>query len=200
MTFIALYDKIVIGEFETFLTEPFGEKTKLKEQLNMKRTNTTLRLCRGAIVAALYVALTYVSFALGLASGVVQLRLSEALCILPIFLPEAVAGLWVGCLLANLLTGAALWDIIFGSIATLIGAFGCYLLRRAPEKLKFIATLPTVIANAVIVPIVLIYAYGATEGYLFILATVSLGEILSAGVLGTLLYYGMRKSKTEKFL
>ena len=166
----------------------------------MKRTNHTLALCRGAIVAALYVALTYVSFAFGLASGVIQLRLSEALCILPLFLPEAVPGLFVGCLLANLLTGAAAWDIIFGSLATLIGALGAYLFRRCPERLKFLTTIPTVIANAIIVPIVLIFAYGAEEGYFFILGTVTLGEILSATILGTLLYYGMKKSKIEKYL
>ena len=166
----------------------------------MKNRSATLALCRGAIIAALYIALTYLSFAFGLASGVIQLRLSEALCILPLFFPEAVMGLTVGCLLSNLLMGSALWDIIFGSLATLIGALGCYLLRRLPDAFKFIATLPTVIANAIIVPIVLIYAYGATEGYLFILATVTLGEVLSAGVLGTLLYYGMKKSKIDRFL
>ena len=199
MTFIFRYDTILLGEFETFLTEPFGEKTKLKEK-SMNRTSPTLALCRGAIVAALYVALTYVSFAFGLASGVIQLRLSEALCILPLFLPEAIPGLAVGCLIANLVTGSALWDIIFGSIATLIGAVGAYLLRRLPEKLKFVATIPTILANALIVPFVLIYAYGATDGYFFILSTVTIGEIISAGVFGTLLYYGMKKSKIERFL
>lgn len=166
----------------------------------MKRNTKTLALCRGAIVAALYVALTYVSFVFGLSSGVIQLRLSEALCILPIFMPEAAIGLWVGCILANLLTSAAIWDIIFGSLATLIGAVGAYLLRKCPEKLKFATTLPTIIANAIIVPLVLIYAYGANDGYFFILTTVSLGEILSAGVLGTVLYYGMKKSNIERYL
>jgi uncharacterized membrane protein len=166
----------------------------------MKRNTKTFALCRGAIVAALYVALTYVSFIFGLASGVIQLRLSEALCILPIFMPEAAIGLWVGCILANLLTSAAIWDIIFGALATLIGAVGAYLLRRCSEKLKFLVTLPTIIANAIIIPLVLIFAYGATEGYFFILITVTIGEILSAGVLGTLLYYGMKKSNVERYL
>ena len=166
----------------------------------MKRNTKTLALCRGAIVASLYVALTYVSFAFGLASGVVQLRLSEALCILPIFMPEAVVGLWLGCLISNLLMGSAVWDIIFGSLATLIGAYGAYLLRKCPEKLKLLTTLPTVVANALIVPLVLIFAYGAEEGYFFILGTVTLGEVLSATVLGTLLYYGMKKSRVEKYL
>ena len=166
----------------------------------MKRNTKTLALCRGAIVAALYVALTYVSFAFGLASGVIQLRLSEALCILPIFMPEATIGLWVGCLISNLLMASPIWDIIFGSLATLIGAAGAYMIRNCPEKLKFITTLPTVLANAIIVPLVLIFAYGATDGYLFILSTVTIGEILSAAVLGTLLYYGIKKSNIERYL
>jgi uncharacterized membrane protein len=186
-------------KYHTVSSKPSSPKTKLKEQ-KMKKKSTTLFLCRAAIVAALYVALTYVSFAFGLASGVIQLRLSEALCILPLFLPEAIPGLAVGCMLANLFMGSALWDIIFGALATLIGAVGCYLLRRLPEGLKFLATLPTVIANALIIPPVLIFAYGAEEGYFFILATVTLGEILSAAVLGTVLYYGMKKSKVERFL
>ena len=166
----------------------------------MRKSYPTLALARGAIVAALYVALTYVSFALGLASEVIQLRLSEALCILPIFLPEAVVGLTLGCFLSNLFMGSAIWDIIFGTLATLIGALGAYLLRKCPEKLKFLTTLPTIAANAIIIPPVLILAYGATEGYGFILTTVSIGEILSAGVLGTLIYYGMKKSKVQKYL
>ena len=166
----------------------------------MKKTTPTLLLTRGAIVAAMYVALTYVSFAFGLASGVIQLRLSEALCVLPIFLPEAVFGLTLGCFLSNLFMGSAIWDIIFGSLATLIGALGAYLLGKCPEKIKFLTTLPTVLANAIIIPPVLIFAYGATDGYPFILATVSLGEILSAGVLGTLLYYGIKKSRIEKYI
>lgn len=159
----------------------------------MKR-NTTLYLTRGALISALYVALTYVSAVLGLSSGVIQFRISEMLCILPIFMPEAVLGLTVGCLLANLLTGAVLWDIIFGTVATFLGAFGARLLRKIPEKVKFIATLPTLFSNAIIVPFVLIYAYDVPDAYFFLMLTVGIGELVCATVAGTVLYYTLKNS------
>ena len=145
------------------------------------------------MIAALYVALTYLSAIFGLSSGVIQFRLSEALCILPIFMPEAVIGLTVGCFLANLLTGSVVWDLIFGSLATLIGAIFARLLRRLPEKLMWLATLPTIIANAIIIPPVLIYAYGANDAFLYLVFTVGLGEVVCAGFLGSTLYYALMK-------
>lgn len=154
----------------------------------MKRTKNTVYLTRGALIAALYVALTSVSALMGLASGAIQLRLSEALTILPVFFPEAIPGLFIGCIIANFLTGAAIWDVIFGSLATLIGALGAYLLRRLPTRLIWIATLPTVLANAVIVPFVIIFASSTPDAYEFLFLTVGAGEIISASVLGTLLY------------
>jgi uncharacterized membrane protein len=160
-----------------------------------KRNSSALYLTRGAIIAALYVVLTYISAIFGLSSGVIQFRISEALCILPIFFPEAVPGLYVGCVIANLIAAANPWDILFGSLATLIGAFGARLLRRLPDKLMWIATLPTVVANAIIVPPILIFAYGAPDAYWFILLTVTVGELISAGVLGYILYLGLVKSK-----
>ena len=89
----------------------------------MKNTKNaiTRAITRGAAVAALYTALTLVSAVFGLSSGVIQLRLSESLCLLPLVMPEAVLGLYVGCIISNLITGCAFWDIIFGSLATLIG-------------------------------------------------------------------------------
>ena len=192
MLFLALCDKILLGEFETFLTySKSEEKTKLKEK-RMKKSNT-LYLTRGAMVAALYVALTYLSHLFGLASGVIQFRLSEALCILPVFMPEATLGLFVGCLLSNLLTGCAVWDIIFGSLATLIGAVGAGLLRRLPHKLAFAATLPTLTSNAFIVPFVLIYTYGAEGTYLYFMITVGIGELVCACGGGTALYYLIKR-------
>ncbi|MBO7304949.1 MAG: QueT transporter family protein [Clostridia bacterium] len=157
------------------------------------KKKATLRLTRAALIAALYVALTYVSAAFSLSSGAIQFRLSEMLCILPIFMPEAVVGLTLGCLLANLLTGCVLWDIIFGAVATFIGAIGARLLRKLPEKLKFIATVPTVFANAIIVPFVLMYAYGAPGSYFYFALTVGIGEVVCASVLGTVIYYPLKK-------
>ena len=162
--------------------------------MNKKRNIGALMLSRGAMIAALYVALTFVSAIFGLSSGVIQVRFSEMLCILPIFFPEAIPGLFVGCILANTLTGALFFDVVFGSLATLIGAFGAYLLRKIPEKAKWLATLPTVVANGVIIPFVLIFTYGSEDSYFFILLTVSVGELISATIFGSLLYYRLRKT------
>ena len=120
----------------------------------------------------------------------IMVRFSEALCILPVFTPAAIPGLFIGCLISNLITGGIIWDIIFGSIATLLGALGTYFLR----KKKFVYTLPPVIANIIIVPLVLRYGYGLTTIYkgvdislLFNAVTVGIGEIISICVLGSLL-------------
>ena len=165
----------------------------------MKRKNlyTALFVTRGAIVAAMYVALTYLAAMLGLSSGVIQFRISEALCILPVFMPEAIPGLAIGCLLSNTLTGCLPWDIALGTVATLIGAVGAYLLRRAPRRLAWLATLPTVLANAIIVPFVLMYAYGIEGGYFYFMLTVGIGEIVCAGIGGTLLYFAMKKARIK---
>ena len=164
----------------------------------MKRQNkTALYITRGAIIAAMYVALTYLAALLGISSGVIQFRISEALCVLALFFPEAVLGLTVGCFISNLVTGALIWDVIFGSFATLIGAIGARLLRKLPKKLIFISTLPTVFANAIIVPLVLMYAYGIEGAYLFFFLTVGLGELVCATIGGTALYYSLKKLKTS---
>lgn len=157
------------------------------------KSRKALYLTRGALIAALYVALTYVSSALGLASGVIQVRLSEALTVLVLLMPEAVIGVTLGCFLANLLTGALVWDVIFGTLATLIGAILGRALRGLPKKLIWLATLPTVLSNAIIIPFVLIYAYGVPDAYYYIMLTVGLGEIISAAVLGMALYYSLKK-------
>ena len=141
------------------------------------------------MIASLYVALTYLAFILGLSSGAIQLRISEMLCILPVFFPEATVGLFLGCLISNLITGCVVWDIIFGAIATLIGAIGARLLRFLPKGLMFIATLPTLFSNMLIVPLVLIYAYGLSGGYFYFMLTVGIGEFITAVLGGTLLYY-----------
>ncbi|MBO5908148.1 MAG: QueT transporter family protein [Clostridia bacterium] len=159
----------------------------------MKRKLNSLYLTRGAAVAACYIALTYLSAMLGLSSGVIQLRISEALCILPIFMPEATLGLFIGCIISNLITSAVIWDVIFGSLATLIGAVGALALKRLPPRFIWCATLPTVIANALIIPPVLIFAYGVTDAYWFIVTTVGIGEILSATVCGTALYFALKR-------
>lgn len=143
----------------------------------------------GGVIAALYVALTYLANLFGLASGAIQVRFSEALTILPVFTPAAVPGLTVGCVLANILTGCAPWDVVFGSLATLIGAVGTRLLRKNP----YIAWLPPVISNMAIVPIVLQKVYGVPDSWWYLLLTVGAGEVISCGVLGLALYHAVKR-------
>lgn len=143
----------------------------------------------GGIIAAMYVVLTYVCSLMGLSSGAVQVRFSEALCILPCFMPAAIPGLFVGCLLSNLLTGCALWDVVFGSLATLIGACGTYLLR----KNRFLAAVPPIMANTIIVPFVLRLVYEVPDAMWFLFLTVFIGEFISIGILGELLYSVIKK-------
>lgn len=158
--------------------------------------NTKIKsITTAAVIAALYVALTFISNLAGLASGAVQVRISEALTVLPCFTAAAIPGLTIGCLLSNLLTGCAFWDIIFGTLATLIGAVGTYLIRRH----KALAPLPPIIANTLIVPFVLIYTYGAEQAIWFLMATVGAGEIISAGVFGTVLRKSLEKHPSRIF-
>ena len=148
-----------------------------------------------AIIAALYVILTGLSAVLHLASGPIQIRLAEALTVLPVFTPTAIPGLFLGCVLANFLTGSLIWDVVFGSLATLIGAIGTYFLRK---KSKYLAVLPPIVSNMLIVPAVLQYVYGEEQMYWILMLTVGVGEILSAGVCGLILHKTL--SKTKLFL
>ena len=143
-------------------------------------------LTQAAMIAAIYVVLTYV-FA-PFSFGEVQVRIAEALTILPVFTPAAIPGLFVGCLIGNILSGAILPDIIFGSLATLIGAFFTYQLR---DKNKFLAPLPPIAANTIVVPFVLRYGYGVALPIPFMMLTVGAGEVLSCGVLGMVLYLSL---------
>ncbi len=153
-------------------------------------------LTHAAIIAALYVLLTLLSQLFGLASGAIQLRISEALCILPYFTPAAIPGLAVGCTVANIVTGCAPWDVVFGSIATLLGALGTYALRRCG---KFLLPLPAVLSNALIIPFVLMNVYAAPEGWAYLTLTVGAGEILSCYIFGMILFGVLNKHKNKIF-
>lgn len=195
----------------------------------------TQDLTVAALIAAIYAVLTLVSNAFGLASGAVQLRLSEALTILPAFTWAAVPGLTVGCIIANLITGCALWDIVFGSIATFIGAVGTYFIGKNVARIRAhfsgigtrglhgqhglyglsgepdvsterktkvpslairaLMTLPPIISNTLIVPKVIQLVYGSESAYWFLVVTVGIGEILSCGVLGVLVYRVIVRAK-----
>ena len=162
---------------------------------NTKARGRILYLCHAGLVAALYVVLTVAVGAIGLSGGAIQLRVSEALCVLVAFMPAAIPGLAVGCLVANLITGCLWQDVLFGTLATLIGALFGRLLR----KHAYLIPLPTVVANTVIVPMVLAYVYHAPEGIGFLMLTVGAGEILSAYVLGLILYFALRRHGRRLF-
>ena len=149
----------------------------------------TKKLTLAATIAALYVILTGLAKLLGVDSGVIQVRFSEALCILPCFTPAAVPGLFIGCLLSNILAGGIIWDVVFGSLATLLGACGTRLLR----KNRFLAVLPPIFANTIIVPFVLYYAYGIPGSIPYFMLTVGIGEVISCGILGLFLYSSVKK-------
>lgn len=125
----------------------------------MKSNKKVLYLAQGAVVAALYASLTVAMWQFS--SLQIQVRLSEALCVLPLFTPAAVPGLYVGCVIANLLAGNV-WDALFGALATLLAALCTY---RIGKYFKggarlLLAPLPAVVFNAVIVPLVLYFGYG----------------------------------------
>ncbi|MBR5356256.1 MAG: QueT transporter family protein [Lachnospiraceae bacterium] len=154
-----------------------------------------LFITQAAMIAALYVVLTVFINAFGLANGAIQVRISEALTILPYFTPAAIPGLFIGCLISNIVTGCLPWDVVFGSLATLIGALGTYALR----KYKFLAPVPPILANALIVPIILIKVYAVPDAYWFLLLTVGAGEVISCGILGMILLLSLNKYKDKIF-
>lgn len=147
-----------------------------------KSSEALYRMVYGAMIAAIYVVLT-MTFA-PISFGPIQFRISEILCVLPFFTPAAIPGLFIGCLLSNLLCGAAVLDVIFGSIATLIGAVGSYYLGKTS---KWLVCLPPILSNTIIIPWVLRYAYGSADLISFAMVTVGIGEILAIGVLGNIL-------------
>ncbi len=156
----------------------------------MKTKNVTY----AALIAAIYVVLTYAVNIFGLASGAIQVRISEALCILPAFTSAAIPGLFIGCFVSNLLTGCALWDIVFGSIATLLGALGTYYFG----KNKYLALIFPIAANTIIIPFVLKYVYALNDSVWYLVFTVFIGEVISCGILGAIVYRVVKKSNILK--
>lgn len=180
-------------------------------------------LVYAAMIAALYVVLTLLANALGIASGSIQVRFSEALTVLPFFTSAAIPGLYIGCLLANIVIGSALPDIVFGPIPTLLGAIGTWFLgkayrRRSPAAgvsaaaestagqtrfkkgrlYKWLSPVPPIIANTIIIPPVLKYAYGIVPVW-FSVITVGIGEIISCGVFGLILLFALHKRSGHFF-
>ena len=156
----------------------------------MKKLFTTRSMCLSAIIAALYAALTLALPALSY--GQVQCRLSEALTLLPMALPQAVPGLFVGCLVANLLSPAGALDIVFGSLATLLAAVGTYFFRKKP----FLGAACPVLANGLIVGSMLAFAY-RLPAWLTMLQ-VAAGEAIAVAA-GFLLMHALRRVDLSRF-
>ncbi len=146
-------------------------------------------LMQGAVIAAMYVALTLLFEPISF--GTTQIRIAEILTILPLFTSAAIPGLFMGCLLANLIGGTVVLDVVFGSIATLIGAALGYALRSN----RWLVPLPAVLTNTVIVPFVLKYGYGLELPMMVIAGHVAVGEFVSCFILGELLASALLERK-----
>lgn len=170
----------------------------------MNSKNTTKNLVRAALIAAIYAALTYVAAGLGLAYGPIQFRLSESLTILAAFTPAAIPGLTIGCFLGNLGSPYGLVDILCGTAATFVASVATYYISKKASKLvPFLAPLPPVIANALIVglEITLFLPEGASFlGFAVSALEVGAGELVVCYALGLPLYYLIKKSGIKKYL
>ena len=152
------------------------------------QSGKVLFIAQAAMIAAIYVVLTLIGASFSY--GEVQVRISEALTILPAFTPAAIPGVFLGCLISNILGGCILPDIIFGSLATLVGAVFTWMLRN---KSKYLAPLSPIIANVLVVPFVLKYGYMVPLPIPFMMLTVGIGEVISCGVLGLILYTALNR-------
>lgn len=162
--------------------------------MNKSQNSHALFMAHSAMIAAVYVVITYV-FA-SISYGEVQVRISEALTILPLFTPAAIPGLFIGCFISNILGGCIAIDIVFGSLATLLGAVGTWSLRN---RSKFLAPLPPILTNVLIVPFVLRYGYQVPLPIPFLMLTVGIGQVISCGGFGLLLYTVLNKYRHAIF-
>lgn len=152
------------------------------------------RLTISAMIAAVYFACAFVEQSF--ASGAIQCRLSEALCLLPLFFPQAIVGVTVGCLIFNVTQGIV-WDMIFGTIATLIAAIMTYYIGKLIKNdwVKIlVGGIPPVLLNALIVPLVLIYGYQLSDAYWYLALTVGIGQFIAVYVAGTIIYFPLKKA------
>ena len=141
---------------------------------------TVRDLAQGAIIAAVYALLTM--FLAPISSGLIQCRVSEAMSVLPYFTFSAVPGLFIGCVIANLLTGMAAYDVIFGSLATLLAAYITYWMRNRVSK--YLAPLPSVVVNALVVGWLLTYVYQVGVTFWVAAGYVAIGQAIACFALG----------------
>ncbi len=161
------------------------------------KKKSTLFLTQAAVIAALYVALTYVSNALGLAYNAVQFRLSEILTVLPVFTPAAIPGLTIGCLIANISSPFGIIDILCGALATLLASVTTYALRNVRfREIPLLSTLPPVLFNALIIGAEIWYLEGRTAEIFIISALqVAAGQCVMCILAGIIFIRAIRKTR-----
>ena len=159
----------------------------------MKRKNITTYLTQTGIIAAIYIALTFLLAPISY--GAIQMRVSEALCVLPMFTPAAVPGLFIGCLISNGLSPAiSVFDIVLGSLSTFAAAYLAYKI-----KIKWLVPLPAVLINAFVVPYILILSGVPDIGYWFTVLTVGIGQAIACYGIGLPLMLILEKYKGRIF-
>ncbi len=161
--------------------------------------NSTKKLVRAGLVGALYVVLSMVTYTFS--SGFLQIRASEGLTLLPLIFPESVVGVFVGCLISNLITGCTLLDVIFGSLITLVASLGTFFAGKIikNEILNvFVGGLFPVVLNAFLLPLVWYFSYGQLE-YVYLLQALFLliSQSLSVYLVGGLIVSGVRKLQNK---
>jgi len=163
-----------------------------------KRLGAIRFLARTAVIAALYAVLTI--FMAPIAYGPLQFRLAEAMTIFPLFFPEAILGLTIGCLIANVFSAFGWYDMVFGTAATLIAAILTYLISKSslavkkPKLLPFIGAIPPVVVNALLLPLIW-YFFASDAGYLINMLMIFGTQSAVIYLLGIPLYFGLKKVK-----
>ena len=157
----------------------------------MRKTSVQF-LVRASIIAAVYVTVTILLAPISY--GFMQVRVSEALCILPFFTPAAVPGLFIGCLIANFAGGLGIIDIVCGSLATLLAAY-----LTSKIKHKWLATLPAVIVNAVVIGAMLFYLGVAPLPIWMFMIYVGAGQFVACYCIGMPLLFLLQKYKLKLF-
>ncbi len=158
-----------------------------------------IRLSRIAVIASLYFVLTY--FLPSLSYGPLQLRIGEAMTILPLIFPEAIAGLTIGCLIANIFSVYGWLDIVFGTLATVLASFSTFFLGKILKEkrwMPFVAAFPAVFFNAAILPLVW-YLYGVGETYYIMLLSIVVTETVMVYALGMPLYYAFKRIYSKAY-
>lgn len=171
------------------------KKKKLKSNIAKKpmtKDQKVAYIVEAGVIAAFYVVLMLTNVELAGSASLIQIRVAEALCILPCFTSAAIPGLFIGCLIGNILTGSVIWDVIFGSLATLLAAF----LTRQLRKKRYLASLPPILVNMFVIPIILTKAAGVEQTIGAVSLGIGIGEFISAGVLGQLVYSVLDKNRS----